>query len=143
MAEATVARVQLAVDKFLTDIDKFSLRKLQANMHACALKCCQNEDASLEQVQRCVQDCSGPLSSAQSYVQTEMNSFQDRLQRGVLECQDKIRDKIGPNTSEDDVMVYRGEFEKCVDKCADTHINLLPLMFKRMKETLSSQNNKK
>lgn len=64
------------------------------------------------------------------------NRFQDRLQRCAMDCQDQVRDKIGPNTTEDDVSKHRGAMEKCVVKCADTHIALIPTLMKRVKEVL-------
>ncbi len=45
-------------------------------MHLCAAKCCQNESISLEQAQRCVEDCSAPVQAAQNFVQQEIGQFQ-------------------------------------------------------------------
>ena len=54
-----------------------------------------------------------------------------------MDCQDTIRDKVGPNTSEADVSKYRGQLETCVLQCADKHIGLVPAMMKRVKEVLA------
>ena len=62
--------------------------------------------------------------------------FQDRLQRCAMDCQDKVKDKLGPNVVESDVPRHRAEFEGCVVKCGDSHIALVPQMMKRMKEML-------
>ena len=56
-----------------------------------------------------------------------------------MDCQDKTRDKIGPNTKDADISRYRGEMEKCVVKCADDHIALIPSMMKRMKAVLKKK----
>jgi hypothetical protein len=65
--------------------------------------------------------------------------LQDRLQRCALECQDKIRDKVTPSTTEADMIKYRGEMEGCVRQCADTYVNLIPNLMKKMKETLGQK----
>lgn len=56
----------------------------QAEMHYCAAKCCEDQNTSLESVQRCVDRCSTPLNRAQRYVQHEIEEFQGRLQRCVM-----------------------------------------------------------
>lgn len=76
---------------------------LQHEMHLCAAKCCENSDASLDRVQHCVENCSVPLHNAQNYVQGELESLQKRLQRCVMDCNDMIKDKMGPNPSEAEV----------------------------------------
>jgi len=53
-----------------------------------------------------------------------------------MDCQDRVRDKVGPKTSELEVSKYRTEMETCVVKCADSHIELVPAMMKRVKEVL-------
>ena len=53
-----------------------------------------------------------------------------------MDCQDRIRDKVGPNTSDVDVSKYRAEMEGCVVKCGDSHIALVPAMMKRIKDVL-------
>lgn len=72
-------------------------------MHRCAIKCCENNALSLDGIQKCVENCSQPLNKAQNYVQSEFEGLQSRLQRCVMDCNDTIRDKIGPNPQESDV----------------------------------------
>ena len=57
-----------------------------------------------------------------------------------MQCQDDVRDKLGPNASESDVDKFRNKYEDCIVKCADSHVKLLPTMLKRMKEIMSSGN---
>lgn len=72
-------------------------------MHRCAAKCCDDRNVSLESVQRCIESCSGPLNNSQAYVQKELEGLQNRLQRCVMDCNDKIKDQMGANPSESDV----------------------------------------
>lgn len=72
-------------------------------MHRCAARCCDDGNVSLDRVQQCVENCSKPLQVSQDYVQSEIQSFQNRLQRCVMECNDDIKLKMGPNPSESQV----------------------------------------
>lgn len=45
-------------------------------MHRCSAKCCENQTASIDDVQRCVESCAGPLTKAQNYMQQEVENFQ-------------------------------------------------------------------
>lgn len=54
-----------------------------------------------------------------------------------MDCQDKVRDKVKPDSTDSEVSKYKGEMEKCVLKCVDSHIDMLPNLLKRMKEVLS------
>ncbi|XP_074641576.1 protein FAM136A-like [Tubulanus polymorphus] len=130
-------RVQTAVTETLNELDKTHLRKMQASMYRCSTKCCEDNYYSMEDVQRCLEQCSRPVQSAQQYIQGEMENFQNRLQRCAMDCQDRIRDKLGPNTSDVDSSKLRKEMEACVLKCADSHAGLLPNMMKKIKETLN------
>lgn len=72
-------------------------------MHRCAAKCCDNRESSLERVQKCVENCSSSLTWAQSYVQKELEMCQNKLQRCVMDCNDDVRLKMGPNPTETEV----------------------------------------
>lgn len=75
-------------------------------MHRCATKCCEDANSSIERVQQCVERCSMPLNNAQNYVQKEIEHTQSRLQRCVMLCNDDIKDKMGPNPSENEVGLF-------------------------------------
>jgi len=120
----------------ITTLDKDYLRKMQVTMYQCSAACFETPHYNMEEAQRCVERCSLPLSTAQNSITQELQSLQDRLQRCAMDCQDKVRDKVGPKTSETDMSKYRGEMEGCVVKCGDSHIALVPSMMKRIKEVL-------
>lgn len=48
MGEAANQKINNAVMKIMIDIDKQFLRKMQADMHRCSVKCCENKDATME-----------------------------------------------------------------------------------------------
>jgi len=139
MAEDAQHRVQTAVTNMIDDVDKSFLRKMQRAMHTCAAKCCEDERAGLDDVHRCVENCAQPLHKAQSFVQTEMQQFQERLQRCVMECQDKIRDKVGSDTTENQALQYKAEFESCAIRCVDNHMDRIPQYTKKIKDVLKRE----
>ena len=83
-------------------------------MHRCAAKCCDNRELSLESVQKCVENCASPLNYAQNYVQKELEQLQNKLQRCVMDCNDDIRVKMGPNPTEAEVrkQIFQSLFKK-------------------------------
>ncbi|KAK7010885.1 protein FAM136A, partial [Biomphalaria glabrata] len=110
------------------------------DMYQCSAKCCQDSKASLEDVQRCIDNCSKDVNKAQAYLQNEIEIFQNRLQRCAMSCQDKIRDELPAKPSDRDVEKTRHTLEKCVIQCADKHVELVPALTKKMLETLKNRN---
>lgn len=106
-------------------------------MHLCAAKCCEDRQSSIESVQKCVEKCSLPLTRSQRYVHQELEGFQGRLQRCVMDCNDQIKDKMPPNPTDSDITKYTGQFERCAVKCVDKHVDIIPNMLKTIKAVLS------
>lgn len=75
-------------------------------MHRCAANCCDKRDISLEKVQTCVENCSAKINWAQSFVQKELEQCQNKLQRCVMDCNDDIRVKMGPNPTQPEVRAF-------------------------------------
>lgn len=63
--------------------------------------------------------------------------LQDRLQRGALDCQDKAKDQMGPNSTDAEISKAKAFMEKCVVDCAENHIKMLPNMLKKMKDSIT------
>ncbi|XP_023347450.1 protein FAM136A [Eurytemora carolleeae] len=138
MAEAAQSRVQTAIKDFINEIDRTKLRGLERSMHLCAADCCTDTTATVEDVHRCVEKCQGPTQRSQQYVQSELERFQEALSRCVLQCQDDVKDKVGPNTSETEIRKYRGEFETCAIACCDKNIAKLPNLMEKLKSAFNS-----
>lgn len=60
-----------------------------------------------------------------------------------MSCQDEIREQMPATASETDADRYRGQFENCVVKCADTNIDSIPAMMRRIKELIDAQISRK
>lgn len=138
MAEEAQSRVQSAVKSFVNDVDKNHLRTLEKDMHLCAANCCDTTTSSIEDVHRCVERCQDSTMRAQQFVQSELERFQESLSRCVLQCQDEVKDKVTPSTTDAEISKYRTEFEACAIACCDRNVAKLPSISKRVIETLKS-----
>lgn len=76
MVEEQRTRVEEAMTNMVNEVDKLHLRTMQADMHRCAAKCCENNNLSIERVHQCVENCSVSLNNAQKYVQGEFEHLQ-------------------------------------------------------------------
>ncbi|KAG7210410.1 hypothetical protein KM043_011942 [Ampulex compressa] len=139
MVEEQRKRVEDHMTRLVEELDKSHIRRMQADMHRCATTCCENDSYSMERVHSCISKCGNTLNKAQQYVEKEFERVQNRLQRCVMECNDKILDKMGPYPPQSDVDKYRDEFELCSTKCVDAHCESLPALEKTMKKVLASK----
>ncbi|CAD7077472.1 unnamed protein product [Hermetia illucens] len=137
MIEQQRQRVEQEMTKLVDEMDKTYLRKMQVEMHKCAAKCCEDQTSSIDSVQRCVDRCAAPLTSAQKYVHKELEEFQGRLQRCVMQCNDDVKVQMSANPSEDEIAKFTAQFERCAVKCVDKHVGLIPSMLKTIKSVLS------
>nr|XP_026488738.1 protein FAM136A-like [Vanessa tameamea] len=138
MVEAQKYRIEQEMTNLVNELDRSYLRKMQGDMHRCASRCCDDQQSSLERVHGCIENCTTSLNQANNYVQKEINHLQNRLQRCVMDCNDSVRDRLGPDPSQETIDKCTIEFEKCAVKCVDKHIGLIPGMMKSMKKVLAS-----
>ncbi|CAH8510487.1 unnamed protein product [Schistosoma margrebowiei] len=126
-----------AIEKELGNLDIAYLRKIQANYFQCGLKCCEDPDASITEVQHCVERCEVPLSKAHEIMQSEVSSFQARLQLCASECANQARDKLPSNATESQLKNAQREILACSQKCVDTQLSMgLPALITRLKDQL-------
>ncbi|GCB63031.1 hypothetical protein scyTo_0011554, partial [Scyliorhinus torazame] len=104
-------------------------------MFRCSADCCENANASMEQVHQCIERCHAPLAKAQAAVTGELERFQNRLQRCMMDCNDVGRDAFDSGAKE---AAVRLKVESCISKCVDDHAILIPSMTRTLKESLAS-----
>ncbi|XP_026103867.1 protein FAM136A-like [Carassius auratus] len=136
MAEAQQARVQKAVEEMLQSLEKDHIREMQGRMFRCSAECCESPGHSMKQVHQCIDRCHAPLAEAQRLVSSELQQFQDRLTRCTVYCNDKAKDLFDSGAKEPAVRVL---MDSCVSSCVDEHLNLLPSMTRRLKDSLNSK----
>nr|XP_026260924.1 protein FAM136A [Urocitellus parryii] len=100
MAEVQQLRVQEAVDSMVKSVERENIRKMQGLMFRCSASCCEDSQASMQQVHQCIERCHAPLAQAQALVTSELEKFQDRLARCTMHCNDKAKDSIDAGNKE-------------------------------------------
>ncbi|XP_033172350.1 protein FAM136A [Drosophila mauritiana] len=120
-SEETRERVDNAILTAMEDLDRDYLRKLQIEMHRCATACCADADANAEAVERCVDRCQIRLTRARCFVQQGVSDFENRLEKCIQQCRLSGSDY---------------GLERCTSNCVDSHVGLLPEMFRAMRDTL-------
>ncbi|CAH8514829.1 unnamed protein product [Heterobilharzia americana] len=125
------------VENALSGLDTTYLRKIQANYFRCGLKCCEDPDAPVTEVQRCIERCEAPLSHAHELMQSEVTTFQTRIQQCAAECSNQVRDKLSLNATDSQLKKAQQEVLICSQKCVDNQLsNGLPALISRLKEQL-------
>lgn len=109
-------------------------------MHRCAAACCDDMNSSKESVQNCVKNCQSDVVAAQNYVQRELSNFENKLQRCAMDCQDKVREKVTPDTKPDQMEKFGKLFEDCAFNCVDSHVHSMSSLTTRMKNSLKAKN---
>ncbi|ELW64059.1 Protein FAM136A [Tupaia chinensis] len=135
LRELQQLRVQEAVDSMVKSLERENIRKMQGLMFRCSAGCCEDNQASMQQVHQCIERCHAPLAQAQALVTNELEKFQDRLARCTMHCNDKAKDSIDAGSKEPQV---KRQLDSCVSRCVDDHMHLIPTMTRKMKESLSS-----
>ncbi|KAK6026432.1 FG-GAP repeat protein [Ostertagia ostertagi] len=132
--EATQMKVKAAVDGMIDDLDRTYLRDMQKQMFLCSAKCCEHKESSREIVENCVEKCNGGMKKAQRTLETELGGLQEQLSRCAMTCYDKLVQKFGPDVNkytEDQMVAFNTQLDKCVAVCADDHIKLIPKIKER------------
>ena len=63
---------------------------------------------------------------------TELEDFQNRLQRCMMSCQDKAKDMMAMPGQSLSQQYVENQFADCMCDCADEHLKLLPLVKERL-----------
>ena len=106
-------QVQEAVDSMVKSLERENIQKMQGLMFRCSAACCEESQASMEQVHQCIERCHAPLAQAQALVTSELQKFQDRLARCTIYCNDKAKDSIDAGSKE---LHMKWQLETCVTK---------------------------
>nr|ACO15425.1 FAM136A [Caligus clemensi] len=139
MSEAAQERVQNAIKTFVNGLDKSHIRGMDRTMHECAAACLSDTEASIDSVHSCIDRCQAPTLRAQKFVQSELEQFQSSLSRCILSCQDEVKDKLSPSSTEAEITKFRSEFDTCAINRCDKNIARLPNITKKVRDTLDSE----
>ncbi|KAL3506861.1 hypothetical protein ACH5RR_032243 [Cinchona calisaya] len=105
---------------------------LQQAYFKCAYECFDRRRKH-DEISNCVEHCSVPVLQAQNLVESEMAKFQERLNRALMVCQDKMEaTKLQLNRSD-----ATKDLESCVNQAVQDNIKTLPSLVGRLKTALS------
>lgn len=141
MSEGDIQRrLSDAVERMQTSLSRTHFRPMMKQVHSCSIKCYDNANASDEQIQICEQNCANQIQACKKVFESEMNSFQNRLQRGIMDCQDQAQDKVTENVRNDSkkMEALQADMLKCVSACVDKHISNLPSLQKKIEGEIAA-----
>ncbi|KAG7386346.1 hypothetical protein PHYPSEUDO_000381 [Phytophthora pseudosyringae] len=133
------AKLQDAVTKMVDRLDRTLLRGLQRDGYLCAAQVFENRSWSSEQLAAAVERCQMPTQQLNQFMQQEMQNFQSRIQRCAQDCQDKAQDALpaGGSPSESQLARAQKDMDKCVGRCVDAHVSLLPNVSSRIEQAVA------
>ena len=153
-------RVQVGVENLVNSVEKSFLRSKQREAFLCAANCCTRTEDSSMLVQNCVDNCQQPALNAQvilvfsknlytlkdwasfayhfqKFLQNEIEDLQNRFQRGVSQCQDKVKDRYGAMDNFDQIAASR-DMEQCVLQVGNELLNGLPKVEQRIQKHMKN-----
>ena len=129
-------KLQGEVKACMDFIEKKYLRNVQRKSLQCSLDCLNKggEKASSDQIQNCMHQCQTPLQQSQHVVQSEIQRFQQRLQRAMVNCQDEANDMVTPDVhnNPDKMRKIEEKMGHCFAKAMNSHISIIDDMKKRI-----------
>lgn len=134
--ETNAREYEQKIQDAYNELDKSHVRKLMKRTYLCAAKCCESNETSYDDVQRCIDNCTTPLNNAQTYLKNEFQDFQSRVQRCLMVCNDTVKAKMEVNKIKILSDKYKNDYEECAKSCLKTHSELLPSIVIKIKSTL-------
>jgi len=89
--------------------DRKYIRPIKRHMFQCGMGCLDDKN-TISKAEECIDDCGKPMKQAMYIVQTEINAFQGRIDRCLMNCQDDVR-------HERDEAKAKKLFDSCAEKC--------------------------
>lgn len=129
MSEELGKKIQDMFQTIYEAADKKHMRQLKRDMFKCGHDCLDDKN-SARQAERCIEDCGRPMHKAMNNVQNEINVFQGRIDRCLMDCQDSAR-SIKQEAEAKHV------FEACAEKCVKKFIPLVPDVIKQINEAVT------
>lgn len=100
----------------------------QRQMFKCGQDCLDDKNSS-KQAEQCIDDCGRTLHQAMNLVQKEVTTFQGKIDRCLMDCQDDVR-------NERDEVKAKRLFEGCAEKCVKKFSPVVPDVVKSICEGL-------
>lgn len=133
MADPSI-QLQKETEKLLERLGNSTFKPLRKKCFLCSSKCCDSK-GSMTEFQQCVAKCDEPAQRVEELTSRELESFQNRIQRCVMDCQDQAKDQIPIDASKQTPQLMERlnkEVEICARKCVEKNLNNLSHIEKRI-----------
>ncbi|TKC42731.1 hypothetical protein EI555_008259 [Monodon monoceros] len=92
-------------------LERDNIWKMQDLRFRHSTGCCEDSQASVQQVHQCVEHCHAPLAQAQALGTSELEKFQDCLAQCTMHCNNKAKDSMDARSKE---LQVKRQLESCI-----------------------------
>ena len=122
-------------------VDKI-FRPVMKDSFSCAAKCCIN--ANSKNLNHCAENCMKKMPVMQNIVQQEMQTFQQRLQRCQMNCNEEVQDKVSmadmSRLSESAKDELEQQLRSCANRCFVNFRGKIPSLYSRIEHQVRQLN---
>lgn len=130
MESDLAGQVQAMFKTMYEAADRKYIRPIKRQMFQCGIGCLDDKN-TVAKAEDCIENCGQTMKQAMFIVQTEVNAFQGRIDRCLMNCQDDVR-------HQKDEAKARQLFEGCAEKCVKEFNPVVPEVVKVMTEKLEA-----
>mmetsp|Transcript_6562 Transcript_6562/g.16835 ORF Transcript_6562/g.16835 Transcript_6562/m.16835 type:complete len:151 (+) Transcript_6562:128-580(+) len=137
-SEKAQMRMHEAVNKTMKEFN-LMLRPFLKQSFQCQIACCDNTGLMDERFDSCLQQCLAPVQAIQQTLNYETMAMQDRYVRCHHACEDEMKDLMHTYRLSDgspDMARIEPKIVACMEACTTKHIDLLPQMMDRLKQSV-------
>jgi hypothetical protein len=113
------SKVEGDLTNMVDEIERLKLRPMGRQMYSCIVSCYDKagKNGRKEQIEQCAQQCQIPYQQAQAVTQQEIGNFQNRLQNGMMQCQNDAQAMVTPDMQGNDKKMKQVEdnLMKCIE----------------------------
>jgi hypothetical protein len=125
-AEKAQRRLNDAMDAMIEDVSMNTMLPIQKKGYLAMAQCCDSKGSQRE-VQSCINQAQRPSQVAQQIMNNQLQQFQNRLQRGQMDCDDQVKDRYPGLDGSDPKKMERAqnEYNACIAKTFDKYSSMV------------------
>ena len=135
------SKVEGDLTNMVDEIERLKLRPMGRQMYSCIVSCYDKagKNGRKEQIEQCAQQCQIPYQQAQAVTQQEIGNFQNRLQNGMMQCQNDAQAMVTPDMQGNDKKMKQVEdnLMKCIEGAVGKSKNEMGPMKQRIESRMT------
>jgi cellobiose-specific phosphotransferase system component IIA len=139
-AERLQYKIQNEAEKTLSQIENTILRPIARTAYSCVVDCYDKASTtgSKELLQSCSNNCQKVHESVNSLIGREINEYQNRVNRSMMQCQDEVSGLMTHDMMENDRKRKKMEHKvlNCLEKAVKDHVKQLEPMKCRIADSV-------